>query len=248
VVILAKERSPGEGLEMLVRQSNANDGSLSLSLFEQIAGEQFLERSIRSNLPDRITSLAVEDLAHDGLYDLILATHDHATHRTSISLAHSDNRFNFPGVHAILSYPDSFSSTRSIIPALVNGDDREDLVITLGSPASSLGIVYGSGEGTFADSVEWISGAGPENDESLLIQDADGDGVVDITFLDEGADSVVVLYGKKNGGFSSPVPVCGAAGVSSVRIASLRFDGVRDLILSHGDRGSVSILFQPFRK
>lgn len=248
IVVLAKEDSSGTGLEILVRHRNPRDGSVSLSLFEQLGGGQFLERSIRSNLPNRIIALAVEDITRNGQYDLILATHDQTSRRTTISIAPADGRFQFLGIKPILSYPDSTGSTRSIIPAHVDRDGFKDILLTVGPPTNAFGIVYGNGNGMFKDSVGWLWGMQSRFDESLIVHDADGDGIADIIFIDEARDSVTVLYGSKDGRFSSPSSICFARGVGSIRLASIKLDAAQDLILSHLERGSVSIKFHPFKK
>ncbi len=248
VVLLAKEDTVTGEMDLLVRYMDPRDGAVSLSLFERVAGGKFLERNLRSNLPHKIIALAVDDVTHSGRYDLLFATHDGRSTATTLSIASADSRFHFGSAQSLLSYSDSVSSTRSIITGYVNNDPFKDLVVVLGTPVNALAIAYGNGDGTFRDTLQWIRGIHSFDDDAIILNDADDDGNVDITFIDTRKDSIVVMFRGRDGLYSDPVSVCSAVGVNSIRIGSLRQSHVQDLILSHGSRGTVSVLFSPFKR
>jgi hypothetical protein len=247
-VLFAKKDSPNKPLEVLVRNTNPEDGSLSLSMFEQIDVGQFVERSLRSNLPDKTTALTVDDLTRNGMYDLIFVTHDTVSKNSTLSLGFGDQNFNFHTVNTLLTYKDSTVSTRDIISGYVDGDAFKDIVLLLASPRNALGIVLGRGNGTFRDSLEWVEGIQPLDDDALILHDLNSDGDVDITLLDRGKESVVVLYGRGRGVFEKPVSICSSKGVTSIRVASLKKARVQDLILSNTFKGTISLMFDPFTK
>ena len=247
-VLFAKEDPVNKQLEVLVRNTNPEDGSLSLSMFEQIGVGQFIERSLRPNLPDRITALTVDDLTQNGMYDLILVTHDSVSRNSTLSIGLGGQDFNFKTMKSLFEYEDSTVCSRNIISGYVDGDAFKDIVVILGSPRNALAIAFGRGNGTFRDSLEWIEGIQPLDDDAFILRDVNGDGDVDITLIDRGRESVVVLYGRSRGVFERPVSICSSAGVTSIRVASLRKYRVQDLILSNTVKGTISLLFDPFTK
>jgi hypothetical protein len=246
--VIAKEDSVRGLLEMLVRYKNPGDSSVSLSLFGQLGTGQFLERSIRPNFPDRIAALTVDDFTNNGRYDLIFVTHDRARGRSTLFTAPGEEEFDFRTVSPLLSFADTVSSVDRILLARVNPDTLKDAVVFMGHPRNSIGIAYGLQGGTFDDSLEWIPNVVPQDEDATILQDADGDGLTDFIVIDSGRKSVIAVYGQPRGGFTSPVTICPAEGISSIRVASMKQPPIKDLILANGAKGIVSIMFQPFRR
>jgi hypothetical protein len=247
-LLFARTDSLTGGLAMLVRTRAGRDGSISLSLFEQLAGGQFLERSLRPNLPQRIIALTVNDFSGSKAYDLVFATNDRSTRLSTVSLATGTPGFDFKGVRELFTYPDSLSSTKMIFTGRVDEDSFPDLVLSLGSPYNSLAIAYGKGGGTFRDTLEWIRNVRPLRDDEIVIRDVNGDGLNDLVFLDAERNAVIAVYGVGAGRFAPPAVVAPGKGVTGLAVGRLRKSGGDDLVLSHGERGVVSIMFAPFVK
>ena len=247
-VVLANEDPSTRQLEMLVRCKDPMDSSPSLSLFTQISGGQFLERSIRSNLPDMITALTVDEFSQKGRYDLFVVSHNKTSRRSTISMGIAEREFDFRTTKPLLSFPDPLATTHSIFTGFVNGDGYKDIVVCLGSPRNELGILYGRKEGLFRDSLEWVRNVHPLSTDAVRLSDVDGDGYVDITLIDAIRNSVIVFYGRENGRFGAPVHICSARDITAICVAGLRRQGVQDLVLSHRLQGTVSIIWDPFRR
>jgi len=56
------------------------------------------------------------------------------------------------------------------------------------------------------------------------------------------------LYGRIGGRFDSPVTIAPISRNGSFRVASMTAKPAQDLIISNGTRGTVSILYDPFRR
>ncbi|MBI4534798.1 MAG: VCBS repeat-containing protein [Ignavibacteriae bacterium] len=247
-VVFASEDPLTQRLDLLVRYRRIRDGSVSLSSFEQLDGGQFIERSLRPMFPFAITALTVDDLTRNGKFDVIFSTHDKTTRQSTVHIGIAESGFDFKTTQSLFSYGDSTSSTRAIVTGYVNNDATKDILVSLGPPRNAILIAYGKGDGTFRESLAWIRGAYPVNDDAIVIQDVNNDDINDLVFVDGNKKGVVVLYGGEHGGFRSPISIVQGEGIRSVRVASLRQPKIQDLILSDADKGIVSIIYNPFRK
>jgi hypothetical protein len=245
-VLLAHDDPRSRKLEFLVRYRNERDASISLSLFEQLSGKLFLERNLQAKVPHKITALTVADIL--GRDDLVVATHDRASGLSTVSLAASTGTFDFGNVQSLFSFVDSTSSIRSLMCGPSAASEKKNIFVLLTEPRNAIGISRSTGPGTFQDSLEWIRDVRPLDDAAIDLQDVDGDGISDLTVLDSMRKAIVVYYGDRDGRFGPPSVVCPAPDVNGFAIGSLREGGRRDLVLTHGSKGTVSITVNPFRQ
>ncbi len=247
-VVLARGDSSTGQLELLTRYAGGRDGSLSLSLFRQISGGQFLERSIRPVVPGYITALTVDDYSNSGRYDLLFVTNDKATKQSTLSAAYATEGFDFKTVKQLLSFPDSTACVHSIISGYLDDDPYKDIILLMSPPRNAFGILYGRQDGSFKDTLDFIRNVQPLDEDAVVIQDADGDGHRDITWVDVGKNAVLTMYGKGNRRFEPPVSVCSGNRVTSIEIGGIKSSHSRDLILANGSKGFISVIFAPFLK
>jgi FG-GAP-like repeat len=246
-VVVAKEDFSSRHLEILTRYTNLKDGSLSLSLFSQIGGGQFIERSLRASLPGRIAALTIDTFSESGSYELVFVTHDKVMKQSTVSIAFPGQGFEFKTVKPVLSFSDSTSSVRAIVSGYVDDDRHKDVVLILSPPRNSLALLFGRADGSFEDSLEIIRGAQPLNENALILQDVDGDGHRDLTWLDEGKAAVVTAYGDGQRKYGAPVSICPARRVTAIQVSSILQAASQDLILANGTKGSITVLFGAFR-
>ena len=245
-VIFAREDQTAGGLVILVRNTTPSTGAQSLSLFEQLGSGQFLERSLRANLPQRIIALTVGDFSHTRGLDLAFVTNDRRTGQSTISLAHGTVDFDFSEARPLFTYPDSLATSRLLRPAEIDGDQNLDLLLVQGPPSNAIGIAYGRGDGSFRDSLYWISGVHPARDDETSIRDVDGDGIRDLVFLDDVRHAIVCVAGNADGTFSRPRSIFPSRGVTGFAVAPLRSSSACDLIISRGESATIQIVFSPF--
>ncbi len=233
-------------LRVLVRYPPRGDAPVTLSLFEQLGGRQFLERSLRASLPERLVAVTV-DIAAASPYTVSYISTDKAARVSSLFEAPADRSFSLGPIRQILTFPDSVSATRGLIPASLSIPGRRDLIIVFGKPLNALGLAYRNADGSFRDSLELISDVRIEEDDDIVVADVDADGRPDITVRNDALEEVITYYGG-SGRFDRGVPICSARGVRAIAIAPLVTPSIQDLVLSHQAEGTVSIMFNPFRR
>lgn len=111
--------------------------------------------------------------------------------------------------------PPTYPGTGNLFVADFNGDGKPDLLSGDGT------LDLGKGNGTFAAGVH-ISGT------PLAVADFNGDGRTDV--LEQTTGTLVVLLGKGDGTFQSPVNTASGANLSVVASADLNGDGKMDVV------------------
>lgn len=241
-VLLASKRDGR--LQFLLRHRNLKDRSYLLSSFEQINERQFVERSFRSTLPTKIIALNVAE--HNAGYELLFATNDKRT--TTVSQAIFEPNFEFKSAKPQFSFLDSTAATRWILGAYVNNDTLKDIAFVLNAPRNAMGIWFGKSGSAMRDSIEWVEGVQPLSDDAVIIEDVNSDRIVDLVWLDGLRRAVLAMYGADRKPFRAPVVAAPAEGVRAIRVAPLRTIDELDLVLANSERGTVSVLINPFGK
>src|SRR5437899_2425683 len=129
-----------------------------------------------------------------------------------------------------------------------NGDGHLDLAVANGgtnrTPAGTVSILLGKGDGTFGAAQSYAIGNNPT---AVAVGDFDGDGHLDLAVTNGGSypnyqGSVSVLLGKGDGTFG--VAKSYATGSYSVAVAVGDFNGDRlpDLAVANSDSGTVTVV------
>ena len=233
-------------LSMLVRYPPHGRSSVSLSLFEQISGKQFLERSIRATLPERISAVTATRNSPSS-YMVSFATFDESTKKSTVSVAYADRSLVLGSMQQLTLLDDSTGATQGLLPVSLGPGRSSDLLIILGKPYEALAILRGMGAGPGNDTLTWIRDVRVDDDNDIIVADVDGDGLMDIVVRNDENDTVMAYYGRKNGNFEG-LPVCSAEGIDAIAVGSFILPGVQDLVVSHTAAGTISLVPAPFRR
>jgi hypothetical protein len=202
------------------------------------------------------SSLAVADVNGDGKPDILVAecgpsecgSGEHGL--VGVLLGKGDGTFN-PAV----TYDSGGAGANSVAVADVSGDGKPDLIVTScefsGSSCSAgiVGVLLGTGDGTFQAAVTYGTGAGAFSAIAVAVADLNGDGKQDLIVTNNvGTFGLSVLLGNGDGSFK-PALTYNFFGLGfSIAVADLNGDGKADLVMAScissgtGCASSVSVL------
>ena len=123
----------------------------------------------------------------------------------------------------------------------LNGDGILDMVTAdygVSGSGSSVFVLFGKGDGTFAAGVSYATGGGPS---CVALGDLNGDGVLDIVTTDYGTYTVSALIGRGDGSFGEKTSYATGAEPQSVALGDLNGDGVLDLVTADNWGNTLSV-------
>jgi uncharacterized repeat protein (TIGR01451 family) len=177
-------------------------------------------------------ALAVRDFTGDGIADIAVV--NYSANTLSILVGKGDGTFTAGASYTIGTNP------QSVATGDVNGDGIPDLVVA-NNGSASVTVLTGNGDGTF-NIVGGAAGYGAGlNPTGVVLNDFNGDGILDISVSDGGA-GVSVLLGVGDGTFQSAIGYTAGTGPSAVATADLDGDGTSDLVVANGGASNVSVL------
>lgn len=179
--------------------------------------------------------LAVADINHDGIPDLVSANVGDNT--ASVFLGVGNGTFLAPTTWATGVNP------IAVWAGDLNGDGRIDLITAdLGGTVS---VLMGQSGGSFAPAVHYPAGSGAAY---FAVADFNGDGIADLAVPDHNASTMAVLLGHGSGGVGDgtfgPATFYTVGSFPHVVVArDLNSDGILDLVVSNDDAtGTVAVL------
>jgi hypothetical protein len=104
-------------------------------------------------------------------------------------------------------------------------------------------ILIGTGTGSFVTTTSFSVGP---NAYSIVGDDFDGDGKIDLAIANSGSANVSVFLGNNTGGFGLSTNFTTSGGPSSIISADFNGDGRVDLATANSDSSNISILLNCF--
>ena len=177
----------GDGIPDLVAANTlSNDVSVLLGRGE---GTFAPEQRFPVGTTTAPSAVAVADLNHDGLPDLV--TTNANSNDVSVLLGHGDGTFAAPQRVTVGIFP------QSVAVADLNHDGLPDLV-TANAGSNDVSVLLGRGDGTFTAPRRFTVGTNPV---SVAIGDLNGDLIPDLVTADPVFSAVTVLLGLGDGTF-----------------------------------------------
>jgi hypothetical protein len=211
-----------------------------------------------------VDSVAVADVNGDDKLDVITTNDNEPT--VGVLLGNGDGT-----LQPVVTYPSGGTNPVSVAVADVNGDGKPDLIVankcdtTCSTPAGSVSVLLGNGDGTFQAAVPYSTGGYVAS--SVVVSDVNGDGKPDLLVANQcnaaacvqstdGNGSVAVLFGNGDGTFQLAVAYSSGGSLPlGLAVADINGDGKPDLVVTNecpsgslssgcpsGTDGSVAVL------
>jgi hypothetical protein len=190
--------------------------------------------------------VAIGDFNADGILDL--ATPNLSSDTVSVLLGNGAGGRGDGTFAPKVDYPTGFSPY-SVKAADFNSDGILDLVV-INKQSATVSVLIGNGagglgDGTFSTKVDYWVGFNPH---TLVVEELNSDGILDLAVANWGSDSISVLLGNGtaghgNGAFSAKVDYSTGVGPKGLVAGDFNSDGILDLAVVNEQPRSVSILF-----
>lgn len=180
-------------------------------------------------------SAVVGDFNGDGYTDIAVANNNNGGAGTvSVILGNPGGDEFFAGQ---VTYPVD-AGPIGLVTGDFNGDGILDLVTT-NEASSTLSVLLGVGDGTFAAAITTPLPTGAQA-SFLSTADLRNNGTLDLVMATPNAPDVYVLLGNNDGTFQAAVDYPMGAGALSVAVGDLNGDGILDLAVPDLNTGAVS--------
>lgn len=218
----------------------------SLSYYQQVRGTRFIERSFKPIIPARMLAGAVNDFNCDGRPDLAYVYGAQPAGKYVLGITFSDSTGSYKSNTLSYVFPDSLIKRCFLYFDDFDGDNYTDCLFSQ-SPANTLGVALGAGKGKFREMKTIAAGVPINSADQVQILDFDGDGVIDIVYLNAATSELYFLRGKGNGTFYDTqflldVPLDGA-----FRCADMNGDGAMDVVVTDPKRNLITLHYAQHR-
>jgi VCBS repeat-containing protein len=187
-------------------------------------------------------SLAVKDINGDGRPDVVVTTPGifFGSPSVSVLIGNGDGTFQAPQSYAAEEAPESVSI------ADLNGDDKQDIVVSNLIRDGTISVLLGNGDGSFQAPQSYASGNAPV---PLAVADVNGDGHLDV--ITGGRYTASILLGEGDGTFKSPetfevglTPAGALASTSlyGLSVSDVNGDGHPDLVFTDTATNTVAVV------
>jgi len=217
----------------------SSNGTPSLTLFQQIGPQTFIEKSFRLNIPNALLGAAVGDVNGDLLPDVAYVYRNNTTGKYEFATSLGDSVSSFRQKTSSYELPEKLIEKSYIWIADVNRDTVPDVVFIFPKVEQILKVSAGKGDGSFAPPDTIAFGVSIRDREQLRLVDFDGDGLLDIVLNDLNSRSVGWLRGNGDGRFSKYRPLVGARQIGHFAVGDLNNDGVPDLAIVLTNKGTI---------
>jgi hypothetical protein len=136
------------------------------------------------------------------------------------------------------AYSTGGGSTATVAAGDFNHDGVTDLA-TVNAGNSTVAVLLGKPDGSFADPVTYSAGTGIV---AVAAGDFNGDGKLDLAAADQAANAVSVLPGNGDGTFGAPLSYAAGPAPNALAVADFNADGRADLAVVNGLNNTVSVL------
>jgi hypothetical protein len=229
----------GDGVPDIVATA-ISEGAGCLAIFLGQGGGEFAPAVEITSGGVQPLSVAVGDLNHDGIPDLVVANYGQPQlgiwGTLAVFLGKGDGTFQNPIVYSVAGY-----YLNRVILGDFGGNGNLDVAV-IAEGVSAVIVLRGNGDGTLSDPRAFPAGAFPI---SLVAADLNGDGILDLAvanYTNPKPCHVSVLLGNGDGTFQPPIQYRVGVSPYQVVVGDFNGDGKPDLATVNIGDGTISIL------
>jgi hypothetical protein len=197
------------------------------------------EPGVTTEMPEKMSDIAVADLDHDGKQDLVLVDHD--SYAVAIMLGAGDGRFKPSPGSPFAAREGEHPHTHGLVVVDMNRDGRLD-VVTANNSDGDLSVLLGDGKGKFTRAAGSPFRCGP-SPYPIATADINGDGHADVLVPNSTPNvrTLNILLGNGRGQLAQAPnsPLAVGATLRWAACGDINGDKLPDVVASHDDSPDV---------
>jgi streptogramin lyase len=215
----------------------ANEGADSIGIFLGFDYTSFQNQQIYSSINNLFPyGIVISDFNNDNFLDIAATFFGNSS--LGILLGYGNGSFSIMTIYST----ESDSKPTSVAVGDFNSDNHLDIIVA-NSKADNIGVFLGYGNGSFAAIMTYSTKQG-SNPISVIVDDFNNDGQLDVAVANYGTNNVGVLLGYGNGTFSIIKIYSTGQGSTpyAVTVGDFNKDGQLDIAVANYGTNSIGVL------
>jgi hypothetical protein len=212
----------------------------SLTLFQEMGTQQFIERSFVLSPTNTLLGAGVGSLNRDPFPDVAFVYKNNMSGKFSLAYSLGDSLSSFRHRIDIAELPEKNLSRSYVWLADLAGDGRQDIVMLNDGPGSVLVRVRHLRDAFFTPIDTIATGVQISDWAQIQFSDLDKDGTMDVVINDISRGELGWFKGHGKS-FDEFRPLCSIPRRSNIALGDLNHDGVPDIAVTFGDQGFVRL-------